>query len=404
MKRFALLLIALLPALFLTACEEVTWDEETCSNNLAADVEEFEEYKAGFLKAKEGLADAERSGDAARIKALQQNVKDWKGNLEALVSFIDRDMIPECAGKFRADLVKKAEEVRKFVKESTGITTQKEEGMPDLRVTKIETVFIPYEIDENGSCYGPYLDVTYTVSNQGGDFPRPVDLENYTKRAQQPPEKLIMFNVYGELDFGNDSRTSADFEVKGGSGGILKGGASLKLKKKVLVRNDQTQGTAWGYVQTNQLTENASNAVRYETPISVPMWDVYTESHLMTTTKDSEGKTYIGMLGTVTNKGASPTPGPVRGSFVLFDAETGRQITSWSGETKGPVSGSERLVNKDYSKMKLPAKIRVQSSVSPVCPDGKSGNLADGNTKNSIRDLEQAPPSDNGAATSLPDY
>ncbi|MDO8648889.1 MAG: hypothetical protein Q7R81_03835 [Candidatus Peregrinibacteria bacterium] len=386
-KRFA----ALSAVLLLAACESTAWTAETCNNNLEADVEDFEEYKTQFRKAQEGLANAERTGNAANVQAFQKSVGEWKGNLETMLGFIDRDMIPECEGKFSPELLAKAEEVRGFVKGGTGTEEQKEEGMPDLRVTKIESAFIPVEFDPNGGCSGPYLELTYTVSNQGGDFPRPVDLEEYAKRAQQPPENLEFFNVYGELDFGNDSRTSADFEVKGGSDGMIKKGGSLKLKKKVRVEHNQTHAKAWGYVQSSALLKNGGNSVRHETAIDVPMWDVYAESHEVIDGIDPDTKKYyISTKGTVSNKGASPTPGPIRGSFVIYDASTRQQITSWSGETKGPVAGSEQIFARTYSTVKVPAKMFIQSSVVPVCPEGKPGSLADGDTKNNSRELKQA--------------
>ena len=373
-----------------TSQDSNPWTAETCNNNLEADVEDFEEYKTQFRKAQGGLANAERTGNAENVKAYQKNVGEWKSNLETMLGFIDRDMIPECEGKFSPELLVKAEEVRAFVKGGTGTEAQKEEGMPDLRVTKIESAFIPYDIDESGNCYGPYLDLTYTVSNQGGDFPRPVDLEEYAKRAQQSPENLEFFNVYGELDFGNDSRTSANFEVKGGNDGMIKKGGALKLKKRVRMEHNQTHANAWGYVQSSALLKNGGNSVRYETEINVPMWDVYAESHEVIDGIDPDTKQYyISTRGTVSNKGTTPTPGPIRGNFAIYDASTRQRIMSWSGETKGPVAGSEQILARTYSTVKVPAKVFVQSTVTPVCPDGKPGSIADGNTTNNLRELNQ---------------
>ena len=132
---------------------------------------------------------------------------------------------------------------------------------------------------------------------------------------------------------------------------------------------------------------DAAAAYKYQTEVEVPIWDIYTESHQALVAKDEDGKSYLGAIATVTNKGTSPTPGPVQGSFVIYDAETGRYLTGWNNKTDSAVSGSTQIFSKTPYDGKLPPKIKVSSSIILLCPQGETGNLADGDTTNNVRDL-----------------
>ncbi len=122
----------------------------------------------------------------------------------------------------------------------------------------------------------------------------------------------------------------------------------------------------------------------------MPQWDIYVFSHQALGAKDPDtGKYYIGTIGTVTNLGKSPTPGPLQASFILQDTETGRHISGWTGTTEGPVSGNTQLFAKTPSDILLPKHVKVQASVIPLCPDGTVGNLADGNAANNSRELRE---------------
>ncbi len=153
---------------------------------------------------------------------------------------------------------------------------------------------------------------------------------------------------------------------------------------------NQTKAHAKGYLTAAAFLKTGSGNIAYETDIEIPIWDIYTESHMAVGKKDEDdGKYYILTKATVTNKGKSPTPGPIQGSFIINDAETGRYITGWSGQTNGPVSGGTDIYAKTPSSLKLPPKITVNSSIIPLCPDGKAGGLGDGDAKNNVRELKQ---------------
>lgn len=120
-----------------------------------------------------------------------------------------------------------------------------------------------------------------------------------------------------------------------------------------------------------------------------PSWDIYTESHTTLGSTDPDNKKYyIGTKATVTNKGKTPTPGPIEGSFMINEIDPHRRISSWSGKTSGSVSGNTDIYEKTLSDKTLPNDIIVVSSIIPLCPNGKPGGLSDGNTKNNIRELK----------------
>ncbi|MBI4068064.1 hypothetical protein HY413_01480 [Candidatus Kaiserbacteria bacterium] len=365
------------------------WTPELCNETLQADIADLEEYQTLYKKAKDNFETGSRRGDATFAGNAEKSMADLKTNTAFILNVVDTETIPQCGRNvFRSELLEKVEAARKFLGGSTPQAV-KEEGMPDLRVTSIESKFIPIENDEKGTCSGPYLDITLTVTNYGGDFPRLVDLENYTKRAQQPEDKLEFLFITGELDFGGDMRKSLDFRILGNEGHIPSGG-TLKLHSKVRIESNQTHAKAKATLYGNQLLKTGSTASpTYETEFDVPMWDVYAESHMAVGKKDEDdNKYYIYTKAVVTNKGSGATPGPIQGSFIIYD-ENHRQVSSWSGKTSGPVSGGTDILAKTQSDIKLPPKITVSSTVAPLCPNGESGSLGDGDAKNNIRELQQ---------------
>ncbi len=379
-------------AFLLAACEsnENFWTAETCNDRLEADIEDFENHRENFQKAKTQMDTDARSGNTVSAEANKKSAESWKESTRSLLKFVDSNIAPVCEGKFRQDLLAKVDDARTFANDDTAVKLADAEGMPDVRVSAIESTFVPFEIDERGQCSGPYLNLVFTVSNYGGDFPRPVDLQTYTERAQRTADELPFLAMTGELDFGGDMRKRVDLEVTGANGGRLPSGASLKMPAKIKVDYNQTHARAKGSVAGMAFLKTGSTAAApYETEIDIPLWDIYTESHMVIQSKGEDGKSYIGAKATVSNRGASPTPGPIEGSFIIKDLEANRQVTSWSGKTDGPVSGTADIYAKIPHDGKLPAKISVYSSIIPLCPDGKAGGLADGDTKNNIRTLEQ---------------
>lgn len=387
MKRFTPLLLA---ALLLAACDQSAedfWTAETCNTRLEMDIVDFEKYRAKYADAQEAMDRAARSGDASQADTLKKNAQSYKDATTSLLKFIDSNIAPHCEGKFRQDLLAEVEKARTFAAEGMTAVAD-EEGMPDLRVSGIESVFVPYELDANGGCSGPYLNLTLTVSNSGGDFPRPVDLQTYEERAQRPSKELLFFTAIGELDFGGDMKKRLDFPIMGATG-TLKAGSSLTIPAKVRIEHNQQRVTVKGSIAGAAFLK-IGDAAPYETEIDIPLWDIYTFSHQVLAGKDQkDGKTYLGAKATVTNLGKTPTPGPVDASFIIQEVGTKRKIASWSNKTDSPVSGNTDLYAKIPFSGTLPPQIEVYSSIIPLCPDGNAGNLADGNTANNIRTLVQ---------------
>ncbi len=381
MKKLSILLALLL----LVGCEDV-WTAEVCNDMFAETLEQIDGQKETVATMRKTMEEAQRKGNT-KLYDEQKKIYDeyMKEGIGGNIAYIEDQVLKNCDhGVLRSELFPGLDAAKKFL---TGQDeTFEAEGMPDIQVTKVDSTFIPYELDDRGECSGPYLDLKITVLNRGSDFPRPIDLKIYEERAKQPADKLSFFTVSGELNFGGDSRKSIELEVKGGSGGRIPSSSSLTLPMKIKIDNDQVNAHVTAKVTAMQLLKNGYGGSVYETNIDVPLWDIYTESHIALTGKD-EGKPYFGAMAVVTNKGKSPTPGPIQGSFVLNDLETGLRVTSWSGKTEGPVSDSAKIVVKEPFTGTLPKKLKIQSILIPLCPDGKTGNLADGDVKNNAREL-----------------
>ena len=366
------------------------WTAEKCNTRLEADVANFEKYQVNYAKIMKIMETDARSGNTANAETNKKNAESWKESTRILLKIDDEEIIPDCGREvFRPELLEKVEAARRFL---GGDAPQavKEEGMPDVRVTSIASTFIPYETDERGECSGPYLDLVFTVTNYGADFPRPVDVQTYEERAQRPSNELEFLMVTGELDFGGEMKKRLDFEIKGDKGRILSGG-TLQIPAKVKVEHNQThvriKGSLMGYAFVKTGTEGKPP---YEMEVDIPIWDIYAESHSAIDGIDPDTKQYyISGKAVVSNKGKTPTPGPIEGSFMINEIDPHRRISSWRGQTSGPVSGNAEIYARTDSDLKLPTDFTVSSSIIVMCPNGKVGNLSDGDTTNNIRDLQQ---------------
>lgn len=366
------------------------WTPEVCNERLEADVAHFEKYQVNYAKIIKIMETDTRSGNTANAETNKKNAESWKESTRILLKIDDEEIIPDCGREvFRPELLEKVEAARRFLGGDAPQAVQ-EEGMPDVRVTDIQSTFIPYETDEKGMCSGPYLDLVFTVTNQGADFPRPVDLQTYVERAQRPAEQLQFMTVIGELDFGGEMKKRLDFEIMGKEGS-LKSGGSLKVSEKVRAENNQTHARIKGSLEgTSFLKTGSAASPPYETEMDIPIWDIYTESHSAIDGIDEDTKKYyIGTMAVVSNKGPTPTPGPIEASFTINEIDPHRRISSWSGKTSGSVSGNAEMYAKTDSDKKLPTDHTTYSSINLLCPNGKVGNLSDGNTKNNIRELQQ---------------
>lgn len=390
---------AFLALLVLAACDADPnfWNPETCNQKLEGDVNDLELYQTEYKDARKKMEEEARRGNTEAAEANKRAVEDWKKNIATRLGMFDNELLKNCKKEvLRSDLLQKIDAARQFLNTEGAVSSVGAEGMPDLRVTAVESALVPYEVDEYGSCNGPYVNLTFTVTNYGADFPRPIDLQTYKERTQQPDDASTFFTVLGELDFGGGVKKSLNVPVKGALGNIPSGG-SIKVPAKILVENNQMHAQATGSVaETAFLKTGNSSAVPYETSIDIPLWDIYTESHLALGKKDeADGKYYILTMAIVSNKGKTPTPGPIQGGFIIYNDETGNEVTSWTGKTEGPVADTAKIFAKTFSTKDLPPKIRVATSIVPLCPTGNTGTVNDGDTKNNTRELKEG-----GAATS----
>src|SRR3989338_1285201 len=314
------------------------WTPEVCNERLEADVVSFEKHQVNYAKIMKIMETDARSGNTANAETNKKTAESWKESTRILLKSNDEEIIPDCGREvFRPELLDKVEAARRFLGGSAPQAVQ-EEGMPDVRVTSIASTFIPYETDEKGMCSGPYLDLVFTVTNYGADFPRPVDVQTYEERAQRPSNELEFLMVTGELDFGSEMKKRLDYEME----------------------------------------------------VDIPIWDIYAESHSAIDGIDPDTKQYyISGKAVVSNKGKTPTPGPIEGSFMINEIDPHRRISSWRGQTSGPVSGNAEIYARTDSDLKLPTDHTVSSSIIVMCPNGKVGNLSDGDTTNNIRELQQ---------------
>jgi hypothetical protein len=389
-------------ALLLASCQSVeeVFTPEVCNDMFVVTLEQIEEKKETMVKMREFMDEAQRKGNTSDYEAQKKSYVSHRINgIGGNIKYIEEQLLKNCdTSKFGPELMNGLAEAKKLLDETEQVPTAGAEGMPDIRVSEIKSTFVPYRMDAMGRCEGPFLDLVFTVTNNGESYPRPVDVEEYERRAQRPARDLEYFVFTGLASFATGPAKSVDVTIKGGSGGNIPKGGSLDIPASIKIDYDQTKAHITGKVTTHAFLKNGNEGITHEIDVDVPVWDIYTENHQALVSKDADdGKMYFGAIATISNKGESPTPGPVQGSFVLKDADTGRYVTGWTGKTDGPVSGTAQMFVREPFTGKFPAHLKVDSAIILLCPDGTSGNLTDGNAKNNTRELQEG---GGGAATS----
>lgn len=373
-----------------TSNSDFFWTVEQCNERLAEDAIDADEYQKNIKENQKILESAERKGDAKAAAEVRRFIEDGKGNIRLLLKYYDNEFARDC-GKQALDtaLVARVEAARQFLA-SGSATTATVEGMPNLQVTGIQSAFVPYENDEKGKCSGPYLNMEFTVTNRGGDFPRPIDLQTATERLQGLSDTTLYFNIETDLDFGNGEKRHHQISAERGKfgGGVLKSGASMKIPLKLRVENNQTQARARARISETHFLKTGSDEGVYESNIDIPIWDISAESHATVDGIEEKKGYYFGGRVVISNKGRTPTPGPVEGNFSIKYPEV--RVATWKGRTEGSVGGSA-LINstKEFIREKLKESFLVDSSIILLCPDGSYGELSDGDVKNNIRELQQ---------------
>jgi hypothetical protein len=343
------------------------------------------------------MEEAERRGDAASAASIRKNIESKrKDGIGSILNYIDKSLLPNCnQALLRADLVARIAPARAMLGETTAQPLQAE-GMPDLRVTGVSSTFVPFEADEKGYCTGPFIDLTFNVTNLGGDFPRPVDLQTNRSLVHDAVEKMVYFTVVASFDFGSGGKggevIAVDRNKLGGT--VLRSGAAVAVPLHLRVRDNQMAARVSTYVEGGAFLKVSNDQQKgpvYETDVDIPIWDAYAVSHEAFSSTDEAGKLTLATRATITNLGKSPTPGPVSGSFFIRYGEEGPLAGSWSGKTDGPVAGgaSAQILKRQPASAPLKSEFIVQSSIGAYCPNGEPGDLSDGNRENNARVLLQ---------------
>jgi hypothetical protein len=291
---------------------------------------------------------------------------------------------------------------------SSGGIVSAQEDLPNLKVKSVSLTFIPYEPETQSptvACKGPFIDLKFVVTNSGADFPAASDLAlNRQVRTQEPEATMIYFTLIADLTAagpGTDGQYVIDVDRSEVGSGVLKDGASIEQTLRVRVLDNQTSVRVSTSVVGGYFLKVANGKARSEPYdsglLEIPLWDIYTEANLAIagtiedeTVKDKKTKVRPAVLTRtdITNRGKTATPGPIRGSFEIRYAD-GTPGVSWSGKTNNPIapSGVESVVEKTPVDTPLKPGYDVKTQILLLCPNGKDGDLSDGNRQNNMRTL-----------------
>jgi hypothetical protein len=286
---------------------------------------------------------------------------------------------------------------------TTAPTVLLAQQLPDLTVTSTTAKFVPYELQQNGlsSCIGPFMDLTFVVTNRGADFPHPSDLQvNRSRMVDEPEATMLYFNLYADMDFGAGPGSGGQHVIAVDkskvTGGVLKSGAALEVPFRLQIRENQTSLRVSAKLIGGFMLKLANGKPQSEPydsgALEIPVWDIYAQSHTAVAGTMDDAKVTNAVLtkADITNRGKSETPGPVRGNFVIRFSD-GTPSIVWSGETKGPIApgGTESIVQKTPVDKPLKPGYVIESGIQVRCPNGAYGILADGNVQDNTRTLSE---------------
>ena len=121
--------------------------------------------------------------------------------------------------------------------------------------------------------------------------------------------------------------------------------------------------------------------MRHRLPI--PIWDIYTAKHAddldAADERQGQGRYSAGLQATIINRGASPTPGPVQGYFIVRHEPGGPELVLHRGRDRGADRGRRHRLITGFKTVKsnIESPIFVDSLIHPLCPDGSPGTLVD---------------------------
>jgi len=135
-------------------------------------------------------------------------------------------------------------------------------------------------------------------------------------------------------------------------------------------------------------TSKQGREFTFKDTFEIPIWDIYTVSSRTLRGTDEHGSPTAEIGVDITNLGKTPTPGPVAAQFSVHNDKDASALAIWQAETFGPVSDQTTLLGEEKIIDEILADdIIVKTSLHLRCPDGKPGDLHDGDTSNNRRDL-----------------
>jgi hypothetical protein len=371
------------------------WPAADCEIYMTDHVEHLEEDIADIEDLLVRIAEADRKGEAESAATFRNTLHSKRvDGIQSLLKRIDTVEYVYCdKALLDPSLIARVDAARPYGEETETVVAEVEEAV-DLQVAGVTSTFVPYETIETGGCRGPFLDLAVTIANQGGTFPRAVDLEK--REREYPGANMPYFTVNLEFDWNNGVTGGQETIVVGKdmlSGGTLAKGGAITLPLRVRVGNNQTAVTVKPMIMAGSFLQISGDKLQTDrVPFSfdVPMWDIYTRSVGVVTGPDRDNKRIINatIKAEIVNLGTSPIPGWVAGSFSVRQVPNGPRLAVVSGLSYRPIPSGGDVLGQSTTAGIIKGKTFVDSAITLLCPDGTGGELSDGNVENNTRVLQ----------------
>lgn len=369
------------------------WDPAQCLETMIDHVEHLEEDVVDIGELKTLLDAAQRKGDAAGAAHFETVLESKRvDGIQSMLKRIDTVEYVYCdKSLFDPALIARVDAARPYAEAGETVVAAVEEPV-DLVVAGVTSTFVPYEMIETGGCRGPFIDLAITITNRGGTFPRPVDLEK--REREYPGSNMSYLTVNLEFDWNNGvvgGQQGITVDKTMLSGGTLPKGAAITLPLRVPVGNNQTAVTVKPMIMAGSFLQisgdNRLQTERVPYSFDIPIWDAYTQSVGVASGPERDNKNIItaALVATIVNLGNSPFPGEISGSFSVRQPRDGPRVVTASGKS---LNGTGFIAAGGEVRARIKGDIFVESSIVLLCPDGSSGSLADGNIENNNRVLK----------------
>lgn len=393
MAVFRVLIVMLGLAVCQPALAVEFWPPADCALYMEDNVGNLEEYVEEIGETRIRLDEAQRKGDAAAVANFETVLRSKRvDGIQSMLKRIDTVEYVYC-DKTLLDpsIIARVDAVRPYAEEGETVVAAIEEPAA-LQVASVTSTFVPYETIAGGGCRGPFIDLAITIVNNGGVFPRPVDLEK--REREYPGSNMSYFSVNLEFDWNNYGGAQEVITVDKSmlSGGTLPTGGAITLPLRIRVGNNQTSVTVKPMITAGSFLQIAGDKLqtdRVPFNFDIPIWDLYTQSVAVVSAPSLEDKSVLkaALKANIVNLGQAPLPGPTSGNFSVRQRMDGPRLLTASGVSYG--SPSPVLAGGEVRAL-IKGKTFVESSVQLLCPDGSAGDLSDGNVENNTRVLQSS--------------